>query len=233
MDLKQLVEDYRPSSETIETVGNTRLMFLVGIAGAGKNTLASSLLKNDDFTGIISHTTRSPRVNNGISEVDGVNYHFIDDAEAERMILAKEFVEVKYVHGTIYGTSVQSVREIHDSKKIGMTDIDIQGVDEYKQMSSRIIPIFILPPDYETWKKRFMSRYDGERVPRDDFERRKLSAVKELEHVLSADYYHFVVNDNKDRAGEVIQDIASGDISHAANERVRELAQKILQRLQD
>lgn len=230
MSLEQLIENYRPTPETIEIVGQTRLMFLVGIAGAGKNTLAEQLLQNDEFMGIISHTTRQPRVNNGISEVDGLNYYFIDDTEAERMLQAQEFVEAKYVHGTIYGTSLQAVKQIHDLNKIGLTDIDIQGVQEYRQISSRIIPIFILPPDYDTWEQRFLSRYNG-KVQQDDFKRRRLTAVKELETVLKTDYYHFIVNDDKYRAAKVIKQIAEGDVSPAVNQQARALAEELLQRL--
>lgn len=232
MSLEQLIENYRPDREAVEIVSQTRLMFLVGIAGAGKNTLASLLLDNDEFMGIVSHTTRQPRVNNGVSEIDGVNYHFIDTTEAEAMLQAKQFVEAKYVHGTIYGTSVQSVKQIHDQGKIGLTDIDIQGVQEYRQMSSKIIPIFILPPDYETWKQRFLSRYNGQ-VQLDDFKRRCQTAIGELESVLQADYYHFIVNDDKHRAAKVIRQIAEGDVSPEVNQQARSLAEQLLAKLRD
>lgn len=230
MTLQDLVVTYQPRPETIALVRSTRLVFLVGIAGAGKNTLANILLKDSNFMGIISHTTRPPRVNNGVAEVDGVSYHFIDSQQAEAMIRAHEFVEVKYVHGTIYGTSEAAVRAIHDAGKIGVTDIDVQGVAEYAAWNSQITPIFILPPDYATWEQRLATRYSG-RVPAEELAKRRQSAISELRHALAADYYHFVVNDDMERAAKVISGIAHGDVSHEANERVRQIASELVRAL--
>lgn len=232
MSLQESVENYLPRQTTVNLAQATRLVFLVGIAGAGKNTLASELLKDDDFQLIVSHTTRAPRTNNDVLEVDGQNYHFISSAQAQTMIDGKEFVEVKYVHGTIYGTSVAEIQNIHDSGKIGLADIDVQGVDEYMALSSNITPIFILPPDYQTWQSRFISRY-GDAVDQADILKRRQSAIKELRRVLAADYYHFVINDEITRAASVVRGIAEGDISEQANQRARQVAIELLAAIED
>src|SRR5690606_6577343 len=107
-----------------------------GIVSAGKDTVVTNLAEDPDFKVIVSHTTRPPRMNHGVLEQDGVEYHFIDLAEAEAMLERGEFVEAKYVHGNIYGTSLKEIRAIHDQGVIGLTDIDIHGVEEYLKIDS-------------------------------------------------------------------------------------------------
>ncbi len=65
------------------------LIVLSGPSGVGKSTVISQLLSNrEDLYFSISFTTRQPRV----GEEDGVNYHFVDRAEFERMIAAGELL---------------------------------------------------------------------------------------------------------------------------------------------
>src|SRR5690606_38025256 len=106
MDIQQLVANYQPPESAVETIKHAKIALLVGISGAGKDTIKKILLKRPDFADIVSHTTRQPRTNASVAEVDGEDYHFITEATARGMVERGEFVEVKYVHGTLYGTSI-------------------------------------------------------------------------------------------------------------------------------
>ena len=67
-----------------------QLIVLSGPSGVGKSTVISELLgQRQDIHFSVSFTTRQPRV----GEADGVNYHFVDRAEFERMISAGELLE--------------------------------------------------------------------------------------------------------------------------------------------
>ena len=114
-------------------------MLLVGISGAGKDTVKRCLLEDNEFADIVSYTTRQPRQNAGVLETPGVDYHFIDEAAAVNMLENHEFIEAKFVHGTVYGTGAKEIQAIAEAGKIAVTDIDVQGVSEYKKLSGDVV----------------------------------------------------------------------------------------------
>lgn len=221
--------DYKPAETTTKLVQKTPIVLLVGITGAGKDTVKHKLLESGEYHHIVSHTTRMPRTNKGIAEQDGIDYHFISLEKAFEMAHAGQFVEAKFVHGTVYGTSVEEIEKAHTDDKVALTDVDVQGVAEYKQISPHVIAIFLLPPDYETWQQRFVSRYGSEGVDKGEAERRMQSAVRELEHALHVDYYHFVVNDDLDDTAAAADIIARNhDQFNKKDDQARAKAEALL-----
>lgn len=233
MDLAQKVQNYSPSLETVNLVKSAKIALLVGIAGAGKDTIKHQLLAGDDFRDIISHTTRLPRENNGIMEVDGVDYHFVDLLAAQQLITEKAFVEVKAVHGsTLYGTSAAEIKAGQVEGKISLTDVDVQGVDEYKELSQDVVAIFILPPSYETWRERLAKRYKTANEFEHEWPKRRDSAITELEYALSVPYYHFIINDDLERSVRIARDIAhKPDVFLREDDEARLVARDILDEL--
>lgn len=206
--LEQLIENYQPSDAAIELVQSTTIALLVGISGAGKDTIKKELLKKDDYRDIVSHTSRVPRANNNIVEMPDVDYHFIDDNTAQMMLENHEFIEAKFVHGTVYGTSVSELKKAQSQQKIAITDIDVQGVCEYKKLSQDVVAMFILPPSYSVWRERLAQRYDSPELFLAEWDKRRNSAIAELTHALEVPYYHFIINDDLDRAVTVADEIA-------------------------
>jgi guanylate kinase len=232
-ELDHLITDYQPSADATELVQNTKITLLVGISGAGKDTIKKELLKKPDFRDIVSHTTRAPRVNNGVLEVADVDYHFIDSETAHAMIENHEFIEAKFVHGTVYGTSVDELKKSHDEQKIALTDIDVQGVAEYKELSQHVVAIFVIPPTYSTWRERLAQRYESSEAFEAEWMKRRNSAVDELTHALEVPYYHFIINDDLDRAVAVAEEIAhKPDIFHRKDDEARLRARDLLAAIQ-
>ena len=207
-EIDQLITAYLPSDRATELVRSTNITLLVGISGAGKDTIKKELLKKHDFRDIVSHTTRAPRVNNGVQEQSDIDYHFIDGHAAKVMIENKEFIEAKFVHGTVYGTSVEELQKSYDEQKIAITDIDVQGVTEYKEMSQSVVAIFIIPPSYSIWRDRLAQRYESIEAFEAEWIKRRNSAVSELTHALEVPYYHFIINDDLGRAVAVAEEIS-------------------------
>ena len=82
--------------------GRSRLTVLAGPTAVGKGTVAAYVREHHPEVWLsVSATTRRPRP----GEVDGVHYHFVSDAEFERMAAAHELLEWAVVHGRAkYGT---------------------------------------------------------------------------------------------------------------------------------
>lgn len=229
MSLEEKILQYQTPEAAVELVRSTKIVLLVGISAAGKDTIKKHLLNSDDFCDIVSHTTRSPRINNGMPEQDGVDYHYILLDQAEEMVDDHAFIEVKFIHGTVYGTSIEALAAIHQKSKIAVTDLDVQGVGEYKDISQDVIALFILPPDYETWRQRFRKRYETDEEFTAEFAKRSQTAISELEHALSVPYYHFIINDDLDRAVRVVEEIAHrDDLFNRQDDEVRLRARDLL-----
>ena len=92
MDLSQKIETYQPDETVRHLIDTTKIVLLVGISGAGKDTLKQQLLQLPEFADIVSYTTRAPRQNQGVMEQDGADYHFISEEQAATMLDQHEFV---------------------------------------------------------------------------------------------------------------------------------------------
>ena len=206
--IQTLVDNYKPSAQTVQLVQQTPIVLLVGVTGAGKDTIKQQMLAAGGYHHIISHTTRLPRENDGTMEQNGLEYHFITLNDATIMLKQGAYVEAKLVHGTIYGTSVSEIQNAHDNNKIAITDVDVQGVAEYKAISDNVIAIFVVPPSYEEWQSRLLARYGYAGASPEDVDRRMQSAVRELEQALEVSYYHFVINDDLGKTVETANKIA-------------------------
>lgn len=229
-NLQFLVENYQTPPDAIELVEKSKILLLAGISGAGKDTTKKYLIKTyQSYRDIVSHTTRPPRENNGKLEQDGVEYNFISKEKAGEMLRNREFIEAKFVHGKIYGTSTAEIQKAFDEEKISVTDIDIQGIAEYKALSEKVVSVMILPPDFETWRARFANRYSSKSEFERDFKKRLPEAVESLEEALSVPYFHFILNDDYRNTARIIHQIMHQDIEFNYKDiEVRVRAEKLL-----
>ena len=202
--LYQKLADYVTSEAAKALVRDTRFLLLVGISGAGKDTIKERLLETGRYHRIISHTTRPPRMNHGVMESDGTDYHFISYEEVERMLDAQAFVEAKLFSQNVYGTSVAEIEQAHNDSKIAVADPEVQGAVEYKAISADVCAVFLLPPSYDVWQARLQRRYTGTDFDVADYKRRLLTAAGELRHALATDYFHFVINDDLEQTITIV-----------------------------
>jgi len=217
MKLKQKIAQYQPTDEVKQLVLSSNLVLVAGIVSAGKDTVVSHLLKNEQFMPIISHTTRAPRQNHGVMEQNGVDYHFIDIGKAERMVDDGAFVEAKYVHDNVYGTSFAELDTIKRARKYAVTDIDIHGVDEYLSIKPDAKAIFLLPPSVQTWLQRLEKRYGELDVSSEDIQKRFTTAKKEIEHIMQDDRFVIIINDDLETTLNRINLVVEGDKDHTSD----------------
>jgi guanylate kinase len=161
------------------------LFVITAPSGAGKTSLIEALLREDPSLELsISYTTRAPRP----GEKNGVDYHFVDDAEFLAMRGRGEFVESAEVHGYRYGTSKRVIDDALAGGQDLILEIDWQGARQVRAIYP-CIGIFILPPSIEELERRMRSRaLDSDAVIR----RRLANARAELEH--SGEFEYRIIN---------------------------------------
>lgn len=232
-DLASKLASYSPAPATAELVKSTPILLLVGPTGAGKDALKDKLLQTGKYHHIISHTTRPPRINHGVLEKDGREYHFITKGQAQKMLDDKALIEAKIYSDNLYGTSVAEIQLAHDEAKIAMTDIEVQGVAEYKSLDPDVKAVFLLPPNFSTWQGRLQRRY-GDVVDAADQKLRFQTALSEIEQLLNTDYYIPVINDDLDKVFKKVEAVAGGkEPSQAEIDEARKVAQKLAQDIQN
>lgn len=232
--LEDLINGYQTPAEATELAERTKIALLSGISGAGKDTIKQGLLESGGFKDVVSHTTRAPRSNNAKMEQDGVDYHFINLDQAESMLKNHDFIEAKFVHGTVYGTSIEELRQAQKAGVIAITDIDVQGVAEYKKIAPSSISLFIVPPDYDEWIRRLKARYQTEAEFQQEWGKRRDSSIRELTNALEVPYFHCIINDDIDRAVRVCREIIMRpDTFIRKDDEARLVARDLLQTILD
>ncbi|MEN9774635.1 MAG: hypothetical protein RL322_1705 [Pseudomonadota bacterium] len=160
------------------------LFVIVAPSGAGKTSLVRALLERDPSIGLsVSYTTRSAR--NG--EIDGVHYHFIDEAEFFQRREAGEFLEWAHVHGNFYGTSRAWIEATTQGGKDLILEIDCQGALQVRKLYPEAVAIFIAPPSLAELERRLRARaQDSDAViaARMTAARTELSQAEKFEYVI-------------------------------------------------
>ena len=163
-------------------------------SGAGKTSLVHAVVKMlPDVVVSVSHTTRNMRE----GEVNGRDYHFVDEQRFLEMVDSGDFLEHANVFGNRYGTSRQHIQEQLSSGKDVILEIDWQGARQIRQLMSDSKSIYILPPSIQALRDRLRGR---EQDSNDVIESRMREAVNEMTHYGEFDY--IVINDDFDQARE-------------------------------
>ena len=165
------------------------MLILSSPSGAGKTTLTKKIQqKNQNFKISVSHTTRTPRLN----EVEGIDYFFINHEEFKKKITNNEFYEYAKIFDNFYGTSRDSVNELLENSNNILFDIDWQGTQQLSKFTElKLIKVFLLPPDKKELENRLIQR-NQDNI--DIISKRLLTYDDDIHHW--SDYDHVIINDN-------------------------------------
>jgi guanylate kinase len=178
-----------PTQDQLQRRG---LMFILSSpSGTGKTTIARRLLEEDGEIRLsVSATTRPIRP----GEVDGRDYHFVSEAEFDRMVAEDAFYEWAQVFGNCYGTPKAQIRAGLKAGQDFLFDIDWQGTQQlYQKDQQDVVRVFLLPPSIDELRRRLTGRgTDSAEVIQARMDR----ARAEISHWDGYDYV--VVNDDID-----------------------------------
>ncbi|XP_069578955.1 disks large homolog 1-like isoform X19 [Brachyistius frenatus] len=140
-------EDYVLSYEPVaqQEVNYTRPVIILGPM---KDRINDDLISEfpDKFGSCVPHTTRPKRD----YEVDGRDYHFVVSREQmEKDIQDHKFIEAGQYNNHLYGTSVQSVREVAEKGKHCILDVSGNAIKRLQLAVLHPIAIFIKPKSVE------------------------------------------------------------------------------------
>jgi len=167
------------------------LLIISGPSGVGKTSITRGVERSiADSVFSVSATTR-PKTD---ADVEGVDYHFVTDAEFERMRAAREFLESAEVFGRKYGTPRRWVEEQLARGRLVILEIDVQGARQVKGAMPEAFGLFVLPPSEDALLERLRAR---KREPEEAIRRRFAEARREIADARASEVYdHFIVNDD-------------------------------------
>ena len=214
----ELQARYACSAQVKQQIAQLELVAAVGATGVGKTTI----MERSSIPYVLSDVTREPRKH----EKDGVDYNFRKDydrlwAELE----AGEFVQY-YVSQTyeFYGTKITAY------PKDGFCTLAVVAsvFDLFKNLGFHsVIPIYILPPNFEEWTRRAQENYGNET------KKRWQEAKESIELALSDGRYNFLVNEDLEQAIKDFRDIAFGHNKDPVYQKyAREVAMKLLTKIE-
>lgn len=189
-------------------------------SGSGKSTLVRRLMESDpNLIFSVSYTTRAPRG----QETNGTEYNFVARADFEAMIGRDEFVEYAKVFDDYYGTHKRYIHQGLAEGKDVVLDIDVKGARQLRERIPEAVSVFVLAPSREELEKRLRARGDvSEQVIR----KRVAEAAREIEDF--SQYTHVLVNDDVERASDLLYSIVKAARARSSNRDVVASVQKIL-----
>lgn len=218
---QEILADYKPAPETIEQLAHIPLVILLGVTGAGRNTIINHLVATGRYKFIVSDTTRPPKVRDGALEQDGVQYYFRTEEAVLADVRAGKFLEAELIHNQqISGISIRELQQAMESGKIPINEVDLGGTDAILAVKPDTKFFFIIPPNYKVWMQRLQGR---EQMSPQELQNRMETAVKVLEKGLRDKHFIFVINDDSAKSATKIDEQVQGlrdEDHHAQAEKV-------------
>jgi guanylate kinase len=171
-----------------------RLTVLSGPSGVGKGTVIAEVRRRYPEVWVsVSVTTRRPRT----GEVDGVHYHFVDDAEFDRLIAADGLLEWAQYAGHRYGTPVAAVQGRLAAGSPALLEIELQGARQVRKRAPEAQLVFLAPPSWAELVSRLVGRGSEPAAVQEE-----RLAIAQAELDAAGEFDVVVVNDDVTRAAD-------------------------------
>jgi guanylate kinase len=184
-----------------------RVVVITGPSGVGKGTLIRTLRERvPELELSVSATTREPRP----GERDGVDYHFLSDADFQRRVDAGDFVEHATYAGHRYGTLRSELERRTAAGHPVLLEIEVQGARQVRAAMPEAVQVFLAPPSLDALRARLVGR--GTNDPKEVDAR---LAVAREELLAQAEFPHVVVNDRLEDAAARLEAVVRAALERA------------------
>ncbi len=159
----------------------------------------------------VSATTRAARPN----EVDGRDYHFVDETRFKELVHNREMLEHAHVFGHFYGSPLAPVLEAIEAGHDVLFDIDWQGAQQIQKspLASNVLSVFLLPPSINELRRRLEDRGQDSK---DVVSKRMNRSWDEISHWDGYDYV--LVNDDLDATESRLRTIVAAERMRASQQ---------------
>ena len=159
------------------------MIVLIGESASGKSSIERCLVEKYGYSKILSYTTRDPRPN----EIDGIDYHFVDVTEFERLKSNGFFVETAIYNDWHYGVAKE---DCTDNKVAVLTPHGFRQVSKIKDL--KISSFYINVPRRDRLIKLLQR---GDNI--EEAYRRSLSDVGQFDGI--EDEVDYIINNDEYR----------------------------------
>uniref|UniRef100_A0A1A8FB44 Membrane protein, palmitoylated 6a (MAGUK p55 subfamily member 6) n=1 Tax=Nothobranchius korthausae TaxID=1143690 RepID=A0A1A8FB44_9TELE len=186
-----------------------KTLVLIGAQGVGRRSLKNRLIVLNPFRygTTVPFTSRHPRE----EEKDGQNYCFVTREEMEKDIKESRYLEHGEYDGNLYGTKIDSIHEVVEAGRMCILDINPQPQALKVLKTAEFMPfvVFIAAPELDTLRDMHKAVVDAGLTTKLLTETDLKKTVDESARIRRAYSHYFdltIVNDNLDKAFDVLQD---------------------------
>jgi len=186
------------------------VVVITGTSGAGKGTLERELLRRlPELELAVSATTRERRP----GERDGREYHFVSEAEFERLVREGAFLEhVTHPWGPRHGTLRSEIDRIRGEGRVPLLDLETHGALVVRDEVPGAVTVFVKAPSLEELERRLRDRATESGG---EIEERLAVALEQL--ALEDEFDYVIVNDDLHRAVDELEAIVNNELRAAGS----------------
>jgi guanylate kinase len=183
---------------------------ITGTSGAGKGTLEQELMRRmPELELAVSATTRERRPN----ERDGREYHFVSEAEFERLVQEGAFLEhVTHPWGPRHGTLRSEIDRIRGAGRVPLLDLETHGALVVRDEVHGAVTVFVKAPTMAELERRLR-----ERATESGGEIEERLAVAREQLALEDEFDHVIVNCDLYRAVDELEEIVARELRAAGS----------------
>ncbi|XP_043819093.1 MAGUK p55 subfamily member 2 isoform X2 [Dromiciops gliroides] len=183
-----------------------KTLVLIGAQGVGRRSLKNKLIMwdQDRYGTTVPYTSRRPKD----TEREGQGYSFVTRAEMEADIRAGRYLEHGEYEGNLYGTRIDSIRNVLSAGKVCVLDVNPQAVKVLRTAEFVPYVVFIEAPDFETLRAMNRAALESGVATKQLTEADLKRTVEESSRIQRGYGHYFdltLVNDNLERTFRDLQ----------------------------
>lgn len=196
----------------------TGSLFIVSApSGAGKTTLVNAVIEKlgakHQLSRLVTYTSKKPRA----TEENGVDYHFLEDAEFQERIAAGFFLEWSGAYGAYYGTPAMLLADLAQGRSF-IAVVDRSGAQRLSSLVESAVLVWIHTVDLETLEGRLRLRNteDQEAIAH----RLRLAQIEMAEEQERNLFHYHILNDFFENALKELEMIITQHIWKSRSDRI-------------